>query len=155
MFRRRPPRKSSSTAGICINRTSTSLPTAWRPWRLTAEWTAFDFGRLRNQSNALRQKGEAVLRTRRDTESMIALEVRQRWLDLQTARQRIQVAWQATAQADENLRVARGRYQQQAGTNTEVLDAETLRVQAFTNFYNCTYQAVLAGLSLRRAVGNL
>ena len=36
-----------------------------------------------------------------------------------------------------------------------LLDAETLRVQAFTNFYNCTYQAVLAGLSLRRAVGNL
>ena len=96
----------------------------------------------------MREKGEAVLRTRQDSESMIALEVRQRWLDLQTARQRIQVAWQATAQADENFRVARGRYQQQVGTNTEVLDAETLRVQAFTNFYNCTYQAVLAGLSL-------
>jgi len=122
---------------------------------LTAEWTAFDFGRLRNQSNALREKGEAVLRSRRDAESVVALEVRQRWLDLQTARQRIRVAWEATAQADENLRVARGRYQQQVGTNTEVLDAETLRVQAFTNFYNCTYQAVLAGLSLRRAVGSL
>ena len=122
---------------------------------LNVEWSAVDFGRLRNQSNALREKAEAVSRTRKDAESLIALEVRQRWLDLQTARQRIQVAWQATAQADENLRVVRGRYEQQAGTNTEVLDAHTSRVQAYTNFYNCTYQAVLAGLRLRRAIGNL
>lgn len=114
-----------------------------------------DFGRLSNQASALREKAEAVSRTRKDAESVIALEVRQRWLDLQTARQRIQVAWQATAQADENLRIARGRYEQQAGTNTEVLNAQTSRVQAYTNFYNCTYQAVLAGMRLRRAVGNL
>ncbi len=122
---------------------------------LDLEWTAVDFGRLSNQASALREKAEAVSRTRKDAEFVIDLEVRQRWLDLQTARQRIQVAWQATAQADENLRIARGRYEQQAGTNTEVLDAQTSRVQAYTNFYNCTYQAVLAGMRLRRAVGNL
>lgn len=119
------------------------------------EWNAFDSGRVRNQAESLCDKAEATLRLRRDAESMIALEVRQKWLDLQTARQRVQVARQATAQADENLRVARDRYQQQVGTNTEVLDAETLRIQAYTNFYNSSYQAVLAGLRLRRAVGNL
>ena len=63
------------------------------------------------------------------------------------------VARQTTAQADENLRVARDRYQHQVGTNTEVLDAETLRIQAYTNLYDSTYQAVLASLRLRRAVG--
>jgi outer membrane protein TolC len=86
---------------------------------------------------------------------MIALEVRQRWLELQTARQRVEVARQTTALADENLRVARGRYQQHVGTNTEVLDAETLRVQAYTNLFDSTYQAVLAGLRLRRATGDI
>jgi outer membrane protein TolC len=119
------------------------------------EWTAFDSGRIRNQADALARRAEALLHMRKDVESQIALEVRQKWLDLQTARQRVQVAHQATAQADENLRVARDRYEQQVGTNTEVLDAETLRVQAYTNFYNSTYQAVFAGLRLRRAVGNL
>lgn len=92
---------------------------------------------------------------RHDAESLIALEVRQRWLELETARQRVQFARQAIAQADENLRVARGRYQQQVGTNTEVLDAETLRVQAYTNLFDSSYQAVLAGLRLRCAVGSL
>ena len=122
---------------------------------LGVEWNAFDSGRVRNQAESLCDKAEAMFRMRKDAESMIALEVRQKWLDLQTARQRVQVARQATAQADENLRVARDRYQQQVGTNTEVLDAETLRIQAYTNLYNSSYQAVLAGLRLRRAVGNL
>ena len=86
---------------------------------------------------------------------MIALDVRQKWIDLLTSRKRVLVARQTTAQADENLRVARDRYQHQVGTNTEVLDAEASRVQAYTNFYNSSYQAVLAALRLRRAVGNL
>ena len=122
---------------------------------LGVQWNAFDSGRVGNQANALREKAESAIRTRKDVESMIRLEVRQKWLDLQTARQRVQVARQATTQADENLRVAQDRYQQQVGTNTEVLDAETLRLQAYTNLYNSTYQAVLAGLRLHRAVGDL
>lgn len=119
------------------------------------EWNVLDMGRVRNRANALGDKAEAVIRLRRDAESMIALEVRQRWLELETARQRVVVARQTTAQADENLRVARDRYQHQVGTSTEVLDAETLRIQAYTNLYDSTYQAVLAGLRLRRAVGTL
>jgi len=122
---------------------------------LGVEWTPMDSGRISHQASALSEKAEAVIRIRKDTESMIALEVRQKWLDLQTALERIKVTQQATAQADDNLRVARDRYQNQVGTNTEVLDAETLRVQAYTNFYNSTYETVLAELRLRRAVGNL
>lgn len=122
---------------------------------LGVEWTPLDSGRISNQASALREKAESTIRLRKDAESMIALDVRQKWLDLQTARQRLEVARQATVQADENLRVARDRYQQQVGTNTEVLDAETLRVQAYTNAYNSSYESVLAELRLRRAVGNL
>jgi outer membrane protein TolC len=119
------------------------------------QWNALDMGRARSRASALSDKAEALIRLRRDAESMIALEVRQRWLELETARQRVVVARQTTTQADENLRVARDRYQHQMGTNTEVLDAETLRIQAYTNLYDSSYQAVLAGLRLRRAVGVL
>lgn len=119
------------------------------------EWNALDMGRVRNHANALADKAEAVIRLHRDTQSMIALDVRQRWLELETARQRVVVARQTTVQADENLRVSRDRYQHKVGTSTEVLDAETLRIQAYTNLYDSSYQAVLAGLRLRRAVGTL
>ena len=122
---------------------------------LGLEWTPVDSGRISNQAAALSEKAEALIRLRKDAESMIAFEVRQKWLDLQTAQQRVAVTRQATAQADDNVRIARDRYQQQVGTNTEVLDAETLRVQAYTNFYNSSYESVLAELRLRRAIGNL
>jgi outer membrane protein TolC len=122
---------------------------------VNAEWNLMDSGRVSNQAAALCEKAESLLRTRKDTESLVALEVRQKWLELQTAVQRLEVARQATQQAEENLRVARQRYQEQVGTNTEVLDAETLRVQAYTNLYNSTYEAVLARLRLSRAAGNL
>jgi outer membrane protein len=117
------------------------------------QWTPVDSGRTRHQAAALVEKAEATVRQCRDAQSIIALEVRQRWLDLQTAIHRVEAVRQATTQAEENLRVARDRYQHQVGTNTEVLDAESLRLQAFTNFYNSSYEALLADLRLRRAIG--
>jgi outer membrane protein TolC len=122
---------------------------------LTVEWNAFDSGRVSSQAAALCEKAESLIRERMDMESGIALDVRAKWLDLQTALRQTEVAREANAQADENLRVARDRYQQQVGTNTEVLDAETLRVQAYGNFYNSSYEAALARLRLCRAVGSL
>ena len=101
------------------------------------------------------EKAEASVRLCRDSQSLIALDVRQKWLDLQTAIHRVETVRRARAQADENLRVARDRYQHQVGTNTEVLDAESLRLQAYVNFYNATYEASLAELRLRRAAGTL
>ena len=119
------------------------------------QWTPLDSGRTSHQAAALREKAEASLRLCRDTQSMIALDVRQKWLDLQTALHRVETVRQARLQAEENLRVARDRYQHQVGTNTEVLDAESLRLQAYVNFYSSTYEALLANLRLRRAVGSL
>ena len=53
------------------------------------------------------------------------------------------------------VRVARGRYLQQRGTNTEVLDAEAARVQSYDNYFNAVYDAIVAGFDLRRAVGDI
>ena len=122
---------------------------------LTAEWNLFDSGRASHKATALSQRAEGLLRLRRDAESAIALEIRQRWLEYQTARQQIAVARVAITQADENLRVVRDRYVQQLGNNTEVLDAETLRVQAYMNWYNSSYEALLVRLRLQRAAGVL
>jgi outer membrane protein TolC len=122
---------------------------------LTAEWNLFDSGRAGHQATALSQKAEALMRMRKDAESAIALEVRQKWLEVQTAKQQIAFAKLAITQADENLRVVRDRYVQRLGNNTEVLDAETLRAQAYMNLHNSFYEAQLARLRLRRATGSL
>ncbi len=118
-------------------------------------WTLFDAGRDRQRATALSHKAEAVLHQKADLESAVRLEVRRAWLDVQEARARVEVAREAVVQADENLRVARRQYSLGVGTNTEVLDAETLRTQSYRNFYASTYELVLAGLALRRSTGDL
>ncbi|MGE0082535.1 MAG: TolC family protein, partial [Thiohalomonadaceae bacterium] len=70
-------------------------------------------------------------------------------------RKRIEVTQSAIAQAEENLRVVRDRYANGLSTNTEVLDAETLRVNSEANHAAALYDAALAGLRLKRAVGEL
>ncbi len=47
------------------------------------------------------------------------------------------------------------RYREGLSNYTQVLDAEALRVQTFSNYYSAVYDAVLAAFRLKRAVGNL
>ena len=58
-------------------------------------------------------------------------------------------------QAEENVKVITDRYRQQLSTYTEVLDAETRRVQSLNGFYNAVYDENLAYFRLRRAVGDI
>ncbi len=118
-------------------------------------WTIYDGGRSRRHAAALEQRSAASLCRRDDLAAAIRLQVRSAWLTCRESESRIPVTRAALTQADENLRVARGRYLQQRGTNTEVLDAEAARVQSYDNYFNAVYDAVVARFELRRAVGDL
>jgi outer membrane protein TolC len=118
-------------------------------------WDVFDGNVVRQRAAATAHRATAAAEERADLASRIRLQVRQAWLDEQETEKRIAVAREALAQADENLRVVRSRYREGIGTNTEVLDAESQRVQSYTNYYGATYDAVLADLRLRHALGEL
>ena len=120
-----------------------------------ADWNFWDSGRKRHRTAQLEQTAEALLRKRTNVESLITLQVKQAWHDLDSAQQQVSVNRQALTSADENLRVSGNRYQQGAGTNTEVLDAQTLRTQSYSNYYGSLYDAVLAEMQLLRAIGIL
>lgn len=118
-------------------------------------WTMFDGGVARRRSMALKERELATLHQRCDLASRVALQVRQAWLAVQEARQRVEVTRGAVYQAEENLRVTKSRYLERRAINTEVLDAETLRVQSYNNYYNAIYDVVQADLRLRHDVGDL
>ena len=119
------------------------------------QWAVFDGGQARKRAAALDRSRRATEQQRADVESLIALQVRQSWLDVEETRQRIQVTADAVDQAEENLRIARERYGAGLGTQTQLLEAESLRVQALTNRDNAVLDAGLAKLKLARAVGSL
>jgi len=119
------------------------------------QWALFDGGQSRKRAAAMERNRRAAEDQRADAESLIALQVRQAWLGVEEARKRVQVTGDAVEQAEENLRIARERYGAGLGTQTQLLEAETLRVQALTNRDNAVLDASLARLRLARAVGSL
>jgi len=118
-------------------------------------WELFDGGVSRHNADALIQKAEAFINLRADAASIITLQVRQACLDIEETHKRIDVTREAVAQSEENLKVAKDRYREGVGTNTEVLDAETLRTRSHSNYYNALYDAVMAGIRLKYATGDL
>ncbi len=118
-------------------------------------WNVFDGGQARNHAAALDSASRATRSRLEDLHSMIELEVRQDWLGVQEARARVKASREAVAQAQENLRISRELYGGGLGTNTQVLDAVTLEVEAINNQNNANLDESLATLRLARAVGAL
>lgn len=90
-----------------------------------------------------------------DVREKIALQVRQSWLSQQEANARMQLVSKAVEQADETLLLARERYRSGLAPNSDVLDAETRRLQAYSNRDNALYDRAFARLQLQHAAGQL
>lgn len=118
-------------------------------------WNLFDGGQARNRAAALDRASRAEQSRLEDLRSQIALEVRQDWLGVQEAQARLKSSGEAVAQAEENLRMSRELYGVGIATNTQVLEAVALQVEAVTNRDNAMLDEALSRLRLARAVGSL
>lgn len=118
-------------------------------------WKLFDGGAAANEADALRARSRAERRRLADLRSRIALQVHADWLALGAARERVSASRAATAQAAENLRISRQLYKAGLASNTQVLQAVTLRTQALEDYNNALLDEGLDGLRLAYAVGAL
>lgn len=122
---------------------------------LGVHWTLFDGGQVAQHAAALRSAARASQQQLADRESRVALEVQEAWLDRQAAVARLAASHEAVEQAEENLRIARELYRSGLGTNTQVLDAQTLQATSTSNRDNAELDVLLAGYRLQHAVGGL
>jgi outer membrane protein len=122
---------------------------------VSVSWNLFDGGQGRNRAAALRNASRAAQNRLDDLRSTIELQVRQAWLGVREARARIKASGEAVAQAEENLRSSRELYGAGLATNTQVLDAITLQINAINNRDNATLDESLSRLRLAYAVGAL
>ena len=119
------------------------------------KWELFDGGLIRHQASQLSANAEALREIQEDTRERIALQVRVSWLSQQETNARMALVGKAVEQADETLLLARERYRSGLAPNSEVLDAETRRLQAYSNRDNAIYDRELARLQLQYASGQL
>jgi outer membrane protein TolC len=83
----------------------------------------------------------------------IFLEVKQAWLNLQEAADRIVAAEVIVRQAEENLELANGRYTAGVGSPIEVTDALVAESNAKTGFIAALYDYKMAQATLAKATG--
>jgi outer membrane protein TolC len=99
---------------------------------------------------AMQERAEAELR---DLEQRVASEVRQAWLDVETAAANYRTAQTAVQAAQAAYEVTVVRVQNQRGLLVEQLDALAALTQARGSLAQALYEHTLAVARLRRAVG--
>jgi outer membrane protein len=104
------------------------------------------------QSHARRRQAEA-LESR--MASAVRLQVREAYLNLNAAAERVAVSREAAAQAQESLRIIQNRYEAGLTTITDLLRAETAHTSARKNFLNAIFDYRVGYAALELATGEL
>jgi outer membrane protein TolC len=89
----------------------------------------------------------------RDTQDEVTLEVEQALFAVQDARDRVRVANQTLAEAQEAFTIALRRYNASVSPLIELSDAQTALTQAESNQVNALYDYNTAEAELDRALG--
>lgn len=125
-------------------------------WNLgiSVQWTLFDSGEQNAKAAQARSLARQLLHELEDLRRQIGLEVSTATLDLESAKQRVEVAQAQVESAEEDYRMALRRYSAQVGTNIDVLDARVALSEARTALVDAVYDGRSAYSNLLYAVGD-
>lgn len=115
----------------------------------------FDGGERRARLKASTARQRQAQAMRNQLASAIRLQVREAFLNLTTAHDRVEVSRGAAGQAEESLRITQNRYEAGLATITDLLRAETARTAAQRNFLNALFDYRLSFAALELATGEL
>jgi len=87
--------------------------------------------------------------------SAVRLQVREAFLNLNAALERVEVSRESAAQARESLRILQNRYETGLATITDLLRAETMRTSAEKSFLNAVFDYRISFAALELATGEL
>ena len=88
-------------------------------------------------------------------ENQIDLEIVQSRVNLQNSVQTLKVQEENLELAQKVFEVTKIKYQEGVGSNLEVIEAQNALQQAETNYYSALYDALIAQVDLKRALGTL
>ncbi len=115
----------------------------------------WDWGESRNEFRRTKAQHEQLRNSFVLLKNGIELEVRQAYLDLLAAKEKIKVQEQAIRSAERNFQDTSLRFKEGMATNTDVLDAQTMLSQTRSDYYQALYDYNLALAALERAVGRI
>ena len=116
-------------------------------------WTLWNGGRTAAQVAEARHLLDAARERTAELDSQIALEVRQRRLDLESARAQVATAEVGVRSASEARRVVAERFTAGVATSTDLLDAQVDQLEAELDRTRALANVKLAEARLSRALG--
>lgn len=143
------------TGGYSYDANPSDLGGQSESWNVSATVSLplFDSGVTHARVRQAQADVSAAELTERDARQQVSLEVRQAYLSLHEAEQRMSTTEKDVAQAREALRLAQVRYKAGVSTSVEVTDAEVAFAQSRSSQVNALYDYRLAQARLARAVG--
>ena len=116
-------------------------------------WSLWDGGAtsasIKKANAAVKSAEESLLQARESVE----LEVRQDYLNILAAKEKIRAAEASVIQAEEAYKIASVRYSSGVGTNLDVIDAELALNTARTNYITALYDYNIGLATLEHAMG--
>jgi outer membrane protein len=140
------------TANAFYGGTRTDLNEIWEVG-VALSWTIFDGGNRIARFRETKASVESAQATVRSTELDIGREVEQAQLIVNEGRERIAAAQVAVASAQENFRLAQGRFDAGVGTILELTDAQLFLTQAQNTEAQALADYRIAVARLERAIG--
>jgi outer membrane protein TolC len=128
----------------------------WRSsWEVGAvvNWTLWDGGRIGAESAEAQANTVALRQQQAEVNSLIATEVRQRQLDVESAYAALDASEVGVRSAAEARRVVTERFNVGVATSTEVLDAQVALLQAELDRLRALASIKLSEARLERALG--
>lgn len=122
--------------------------------RMELQWTLFDSGEISSRVSGAQASARELLHLLDDLTSQVRQEVVQAELNLRSAKSRLSVAEDQILTAEEDYRIALRRYDAQAGTNLDVLDARAALTDSRTEYVNAVYDVAIAQSGLIYAMGD-
>jgi len=128
----------------------------WRSsWELgvNVTWQLFDGGKARADRAAASAQATALERRRDDFDATLAVELRQRRMDVDAGRAALDASAEAVSASTEARRVVEERFKAGVATSTDVLDAQTALLEAELERTRLAATLRLNEARLLRAVG--
>jgi outer membrane protein TolC len=91
----------------------------------------------------------------KEIQELISLEVQQAYIQLNESAKRIELSGTSMEQAEENLRLSNDRFRAGTITGKDVLEAQTIWQQAYSNIIDAKVEYKINEANLRKAIGEM
>lgn len=116
-------------------------------------WNVWSWGNKYYAMEAARAKVKQAEQGKKLLRNGVVLKVQKAFLELRQAEASLAVSRAAIAEAEENLRIEKKRFESQAATSTDVLDARLALTRAEASHATALYGYYVSAAELRRAMG--